>query len=255
MTNFKKNRVLYLIIGTLILIIVGLSGLLVNSYINKSQNHTIESETETSNEPDVQTNTKEEVSETTYPSHEIKLSEDKPITIPQGWKIEKLVTEVNMLPEERMQEYNLPGVLPIHKGTEIVLSNPQSQIFIVQRSPVALTVYGFQCTALDDIDSWEIIKQPSNNIDETIEPDEYGAARKEIDNKWTYEKIYNADKDCTGQDGGFARADIAGQETFIFEGASQDLPTADELFIQFTQRDKNLIFSFDDKVKTHYDIH
>jgi hypothetical protein len=233
MADTNKSKVLYGVIAILSIMVLGLGGTLVYTYITDSDNMTNESRNtaESNNSSDTLDNegTHGGVNVANHPSYSLKLGDEGELSVPQGWYVSKIISKTDPLSEEVKETHNLTGVWPIHYGTEVVLSNDRSQVNIVRRPLVALGPIGFTCVPID-LEGWEIVKESTSEND-------YGVARKEQDGVWTYETFYLMEE-CMGQDTEYGLLDVSHQEGFTFTGNEGDLETADELFIEAFIQDK-----------------
>lgn len=256
----KKEKILYAAIAFLSLIALGTSTALVYS-LTQTERDPIESSTDQSadNETEEQDNSSDSIDEddttensptnesnynnndnTQFPEYTLSIGKDGKLTIPANWYISEITSTAQNLSQENMDTYNLQGVWPIHKGTQITLTNDDSEINFAQTPMQAFGPFGFTCMAVD-IDKWEIVEDSTST-------DEVGAARIKDGNRWIYKGIYKMDE-CMGQPTEYGFADVANINQFVFTGKDSDLNTATEIFLQAFAEDN---FQLDgDIVKTN----
>lgn len=162
---------------------------------------------------------------TELPSYMLDLGDSGGITIPEGWYVSRFVSDYEINPDALIDVLPVPyngGWYQIHEATLIEITNNASTITMSSSHTMMLGAFGAEMGPMEA--GYVVFLEPGVG-----DPDRAGGARKLDGTEYTYELIYTCDDPVMCGDYGVVSGEIP-YDRFFFEGAAEDLSTADDLF-------------------------
>jgi hypothetical protein len=227
----SKTKVLYIVVGLLSVMVLGLSATLFYTYTTNQNSNDAQSSSDKATSQDKDTEGEAQDSDThsgvdvaNYPSYELSLGKKNSLTVPEGWYVKNITVKAERLSQEEIALHGIEidGIQPIHKGTDVVLSNDRSEVHLAFRPLFTFGPIGFTCEPFTLEDGWEVVQEATSE-------DDFGIVRKQDGDRWIYESYYLMEE-CLGEQTEYGFVNVDNKEVFVFEGSEKDEEVVRKLF-------------------------